>query len=232
MRQALDRHLNEYKGRSTQRTVFTRDPKAAERNGRERIRAVLEVLNFFVDLEAGDRAGVYIPGDARSAAVASLTYDPIPGLPRSFRQMVFSRQGLFVSASLKRVRAHRHFRSATRLLRKKPTPVESRLLMALRWCGRAALEQNPAHRILFYVFSLEALYAGPQPSGDISYRIGARAAHFLARQGRPRRLAIAAQVKELYGLRSTSPTGASSTRLLRYTFETLGSWPCVQYWPC
>lgn len=202
-RKAMAEYLKHFEGPHVyaQVAIPTRDVQAAEEMARQRIRLVLEVLNFFVDMEVGLFAAIYIQGDIGSQGIGTLAYD-LKGTPPLFPSLRLSRQGPFLRASLKRLKRRPGFATAERLIAKqKLSDAEARVLRAVRWAGRATVERDPGHSLTFFVFALESLLIGPQAAGDIGYRLAVRGAHLLSKDKSGKKKTFD-HIRHLYSLRS------------------------------
>jgi hypothetical protein len=202
-RQALIEHLADFNESPHAEVLVQADaPNVAEVVARQRIEAVIEVINFFADIGDVRGQGIYLASTQGHGPTDSLGYGTDPnGQPHW--QMTFAQSGPHGNVSLAALRKHANFGTAVRMLSKSaPTEAEARFLMALRWAGRASIELNPTHSLSFYVFSLEALLVGPNPGGDIGYKVAVRCSSLLARtaDGKSK---IYEKVKSLYKLRSS-----------------------------
>jgi hypothetical protein len=88
------------------------------------------------------------------------------------------------------------------LAMREKSQVATRILTALQWAGRAAIERRSEQAFLAYAISLEALLLGVEKDGDITFRLKVRAAHLAARPDIASRRAYADELATLYDVRS------------------------------
>jgi hypothetical protein len=161
--------------------VAAKDPKAAEALAQRDARITIDVLNFFADVMPYEHGWVYLRGEAITLNVTSV----IRGSDKSF--WIPGRvEGPLGPFSIRRLRAEEWLGTQVsklhRLLRSKErSRIEELFVAAVRWAGRAAVEQKTEQSFLLYMIALESIVL-PVHLGTTNYRLRLRIAHLLARR--------------------------------------------------
>jgi hypothetical protein len=99
----IEEYLREFDGHTyAEVTIHTRDTAAAETQGRQRISAVIEVINFFADIGDSWGDGIFLKGELGYGAIARLAYESDKAQP-PFRRMSFERRGPVRRVSIRRI---------------------------------------------------------------------------------------------------------------------------------
>jgi hypothetical protein len=178
------------------------DPKAARELGEKELQITLDVLNFFAELFSHKGAQVFLPGDfAASRHVAILSKKTEP---RKNNYFFSHRRALLPFAFPPRNSASPEaaaFEKASSLLRERHgNKWNAKILSALRWAGRASVEERKEEALLLFCICLEALLLSNEDK-EIAYSFALRGAHLLVKDGTKRKQ-VYQDLKELYKARS------------------------------
>jgi hypothetical protein len=163
---------------------------------------VVDVLNYFADLIPNHHGRAYLPGWAAQERTVSLgltagggvtsphkRVGPLTGLSLTvLRQTEFLQGGIEAAETLLDV-------SRTR------SEFDQTTVAALSWAGRATMARGLEEAFLLHAIALESLLLPETNPQELGYRLGLRAAFFLAEDSQSRRM-IQQKIKKLYGVRS------------------------------
>jgi hypothetical protein len=180
--------------------VDSLDAESAERQARDVLREVADIVNFFAvilvpreitafasaDGPTGDREKPLLIGRGRNVR-----------FPNSAPRRLIDLDALF-SDDATRLGTRKVFRL---LASAKRTSVEGRILSAISWIGYGNSRPRPVEAFVNYLISLEALLLGPQNDRDISYKLRLRCAHVIASSTAARRQ-VFNRLGTLYSIRS------------------------------
>jgi hypothetical protein len=177
------------------------DKEAALRLAERRLRLTVDVINFFADLTQ-DRTRIFLPGDAGPSARNALRIACDGSTP----DVTQTRTGPLAEFSFKQVpEAMTHLLELQKvsgwLEQLRPTDLQDRILSALQWAGRAAVEQRREEAFLLYAIALEGLLLGGKSHVELTERLSVRGAHLLSGD-RKARGNVYGDLKVLYGIRS------------------------------
>ena len=179
-----------------------RDVTAAMEQADEMVRSTIECLNFLIDLVEPGRASVSLLSQSTSAGESSRLLAALDG--RSTMHSWQKRSPILIPIEGWRNPATSIGEAFSRidgLLRNHNlNPVESLLLSAVRWAGRAVAATSPQDAFLFSAIALECLTI-PSSNTELTYRLSHRVACLLE-DGYEERLRVAEKVKYLYSIRS------------------------------
>lgn len=181
--------------------VEASDKEAALRLAERRLRLTIDVIDFFADLRQG-RTRIFLPGDAGPSVRHALRI----GTDGSTPDLAQVRVGPLVEFSFAQIPE-----PMTRLLElrkvsdwlaiSRPCGLQDRILSALQWAGRAAIEERREEAFLLYAIALESLLLGDKSHVELRERLAFRGAHLLS--GDPKaRENVYDDLKVLYGIRS------------------------------
>jgi Apea-like HEPN len=178
------------------------DPKAARELAEKELQITLDVLNFFAELFSHEGARVFLPGDAapsRNVAILSKKNEP-----RKNFYSFSDRRALLLFSFPPRDRdspSLAAFERASSLLRERHgNRWNAKILSALRWSGRASVEERKEEALLLFCISLEALLLSNEDR-EIAYSFALRGAHLLVTEGTKRK-EVFRDLKDLYTARS------------------------------
>jgi hypothetical protein len=182
--------------------VFASEPEAANVLAVQRLRLTMDVVNFFAGILVSTDARLYLPWEANPHIANSLTFtnDREQGnLGRCWR-------GPWIPLSLGQMASPRadkagFSKASTILAKANPNTLENRLLSAMRWAGRASVEDRREEAFLLFVVSLESLLLDNQDNQQLRYRFGIRGAHLLGTTLKAK-TDINKKLKDIYDLRS------------------------------
>jgi hypothetical protein len=163
---------------------------------------LVDVLNYFGDLIPNQHGRAYLPGWATPERTVSLGLTARGGitspharvgplLPLSFavlRQAEFLRDALAAAESILAGSGGR-------------SGFDETTVAAMAWAGRATIARGMEEAFLLHAIALEALLLPEGNKQELAYRLGLRAAFFLADNSEGRRT-IQRKVRDLYGIRS------------------------------
>lgn len=179
-----------------------RDDVAAMEQAEEKVRSSIECLNFMIDLIEPGQARVSLPNERTSAGESSRVmvrkdHGPVRIMWRMHSPSNFSLGEWWTPGTPfgEAISTIDNFLNNRNL-----NPVESLLLSAVRWAGRAAAAKSPQDAFLFWAIALECLTI-PSDNRELTYRLSHRVAHLL-KDDYDERLRITRKVKALYDIRS------------------------------
>ena len=185
--------------------VEAKDYEAAQIVALNRLRLVLDILNFFSNMVPNHpRAWVYLPGDLEPYPFQALILNKDDGASFSLPSQ---RIGPLMELSILRIiesdtKYRIGFAYINSLLRKNnPNKFDQVLITAIHWAGRAVVAKRREESFLLYAIALESIILSDNPDTELSYRLRIRIALLLA-SGLERRLEIHNTVRDLYTLRS------------------------------
>jgi hypothetical protein len=186
-------------------TVPAVDETAAQAAAERELSLTLDVLNFYTTVvhPRGTKIRVYAPGETARTSVLAFCFQENQK-PQRARLNVTVRGPLagFSVARLSLLDAtHMGFAQASTILAK-PThsEFEERILAALRFAGRANVNDEREESFLGFAIALESLL-GDKEGGEITFKLAVRCAHLLGATSDERK-SIFDSVKKLYGVRS------------------------------
>jgi hypothetical protein len=169
------------------------DHHAAHQRALKVLRGTVDCMNFFV----ADKMRVTVDSDVASG----------PRLYPAIRltnqkEMTVSRQSSLRKASLIDLAKHPGFLAVSDVLRKGSlSDLEDRIITAVRWAGRARVDERREESFLFFAVALETLLLGDQTT-DLQYKLRLRCAHLVASESLESRKLVSGQVVKLYRTRS------------------------------
>lgn len=183
-------------------TVKSTDYKSAKVEATRRVRLLLDIINYFSCIVPyHPNAWVGLLGDFKTARRTL----PIINLEdNASLHLGHTREGSLMKLDFSRIYAEEEknnhsFQYIDNLLTKaNASKTEKRLLFALRWTGRAAIEIRPEDQFLAYFIALDAAVGVRSQS---AYRLSHRVPHLL-HSFLKERLELQQEVKRLYGIRS------------------------------
>jgi len=169
--------------------VETYDTDIARQMAREIIGAHLDIINFYNDLVPYSTGQfLYLPGEANSTTVVSFTRENAPRVSENVG-ICFNVAGpfeislpLIVNSSQK---YHTGFMRVIDLLKKDRSEYEEKLLLALRWAGKASVSFVQGHKadaVIKFVIALETILLRRR-SKQKTQKLCSRAAALLATNG-------------------------------------------------
>jgi hypothetical protein len=177
------------------------DKEAALRLAERRLRLTIDVINFFAELTQ-DRTRIFLPGDAGPSARNALRIASDGSTP----DIAQTRVGPLAEFSFTQIP-----QAMTQLLElqkisdwlaeRRPSGLQDRILSALQWAGRAAVEERREEAFLLYAIALEGLLLGGKSRVELTERLAVRGAHLLS-SDRQARGNVYEDLKELYSIRS------------------------------
>ena len=180
------------------------DIEAARNRAIKRLRATVDVINFYSDiLYPPKTAFVQVFGNSEMM-VESLPV-VMPGEnPRLF--LGTRRTGpisVFAMRKLihERGRTIGSLRISELLAKKQLSPVEERVISAMQWAGRASIDERNEESFLLYAIALESLVMEKGGESELGYRLKTRVAHLLGDSLEDRKR-IRKNVSDLYTIRS------------------------------
>jgi len=213
-----------------QAEVRATDADAAETLAVEKIRLTLDVLNFFTDIifRLAQYVRAYLPGDASDAQREVLCVSRNGTWNRSVS--LAGPLDIYNFSLITPERAARTgFDALMAILAKaknERTTMETRVLVACQWAGRATAETRTDQQFLLYAVALESLLLGNKDT-EITYRLSSRCAHLLGDTLNNRKI-ISKKTKDLYRIRSkivhtgsTDVSGEDLGSLWRYVKKSL-----------
>ena len=186
--------------------IETFDPTIARIMAIEKIRAHMEILNFYSDLiPFSSRQFIYLPGNAEQVTTISLIKEikPTPSILSLISMDPAGPNYLPIPAIIEADDKHNYgFKKVLSLLGEKRTEYEERLLLALRWAGKATMSTFQGLKgdaLLQYITALETLFSFAH--SEVTYRLSLSIAKLLQFvHEKPEE--IFDDFKQLYGSRS------------------------------
>jgi len=178
---------------------------AAESRGIREVRLTLDVINFFGELVPYNYAHLSLPGDSARVKLPVAQLREEQG--RWVQYHVDTRWvGSMGELSLPKLRdrdarVRLGFAYASGLLGSHRMKLQDRLVAALQWAGRAAVDIRKEEAFLLYAIALEGFILAEGETQELTYRLRLRVAHLLGGTPEARR-DLFAKVKHLYGIRS------------------------------
>jgi hypothetical protein len=163
------------------------------------VRKTLDVLNFLLNWRYPPDSALALPWEGHGSLEQFLSFRT------GERESVChssSWKGGWVPVSAAWIKqAQGSAKASAMLLQITTGPFEDRLLSAMRWAGRAAAEERPDQRFLFFAMSLENLLLGSKKDSELAYRLRIRGAHLIGPdlEGKKK---IQRHLRDLYQVRS------------------------------
>lgn len=180
------------------------DIEAARNRAIKRLRATVDVINFYSDiLYSPKTAFVQVFGNSdmmvESLPVVMPGESPrlFLGTRRTGPTSVFAMQKLIHDKG----RAIGSLRASELLAKKQLNPIEERVIAAMQWAGRASIDERNEEAFLLYAIALESLVMEKSSESELGYRLKTRVAHLLGDNLEDRKH-IRKNVSDLYGVRS------------------------------
>jgi len=177
------------------------DKDAALHVAERRLRLTVDVINFFADLTR-DKTRLFLPGDSGPSPRFALRIPAQGSDPDLSRvQAGPADRFSFSQISPPMTRLLELCKVSDWLAKSRPSDLEDRILSAVQWAGRAAVEERREESFLLHAISLESLLLGGKSHTELTERLALRGAHLLAgdRGGREN---IYKELKALYAIRS------------------------------
>lgn len=201
-RQDVDEH---FKGNTIAHLqVNAVDKEAAQMLAQRELTLTLDVLNFYTTFihPRGTRVRVHLPGQTvfQKHTLALLFDNDGSGnlergmagpMDRFVVAALNGGQGLAVGA----------IRASRILAQEKHNDIEERIVAALRFAGRACVDETREQSFLSFAIAIESLLGDKNSQGEITYKLATRGAHLLGANAE-KRGQIRDDLKRLYGVRS------------------------------
>ncbi len=181
--------------------VKARDQEAANGLARLEIQNTIDILNFFADLTPYQHGRLSLPGDFERRLMTVMSLEDTGSF-----HIAPKRVGPLQPFDFNKFRNAKQLQSVVRrvnLMSKRGAvkELEDYLLKALRWAGRAALENRKEHAFILYSIALESILLPGGNTEQLGYRLRMRVAHLLEKRLEKRR-ELLGTVKKLYKIRS------------------------------
>jgi len=178
------------------------DKEAAAILAEKELRMTLDVLNYFGDFFSHEGARVFLPGDAAPSRHVGIIENKNDIQDSNYS---FSFRGPIMPFSFPTSnsdpRSVGALHKASSLLQKRSrNRWDARILAALRWAGRASVEEGKEEALVLFCISLEALLL-TNADKELAYQFALRGAHLLGKEG-SRRKEVFGDLKALYNTRS------------------------------
>jgi hypothetical protein len=190
--------------------ILANDKDAAFSKGLAELRRTVDIVNFFapfLDQPRARQGRVVIAPDRPDAFLAWTVSREEPASfnsPSPWRLSTPRPEGIPVATfalDSQRAREVGLLRVHELLAREGRSDLEERIVMAVSWAGRAAVEHRKEHAFLLYAIALEALLAKKGARSGVTERLQLRASYVLS--GTPKgRQKVFDLVGELYEIRS------------------------------
>ncbi|MDP2965894.1 MAG: HEPN domain-containing protein [Pelolinea sp.] len=180
------------------------DDKAAKELAKKEIISTLEIINFFGEFIPYQDGFAYLPGEQRerhAIFVPILKQGPIPNV--FFGGEVV---GPLMPVPISKLqnpdkKIDFGFIKASNLLLKQRNKLEEKIISALQWAGKAAIESSKEKSFLLYAISLESLVLLENDHDELTYRLRTRCAHLLGINIENRKK-VSEKIDDLYKIRS------------------------------
>ena len=188
-------------------TVTAVDQDAAKNIAKNILQSTLELLNFFIDLiPYSNGVFLYLPGEACKDLIFSASRSKNINIPPTICKSVAGPISNVTIQMLMQANEKNNlgFENVCRILSGKPNPFQDGLLSAMRWGGKAMINQAMKlneQAFLFYTIALESIILLEGSKEELRYRLSVRLAHLFGKSGEYRP-GIAKQVRDLYDIRS------------------------------
>ena len=179
------------------------DTNAAKTAAVKELSLTLNIINFYSDLIPYQDGHVYLPSESQSVSinVPIITH----GIKPNFK-FGYERVGPFMLISLTKLleidkKRNMGFSKVNNLLLKKRNDLEEKIISAIRWAGKATIENKREEAFLLYAISLESLILLDNEKDELTFRLRTRVAHLLGNSIEKRK-AISKRMNNLYDTRS------------------------------
>ena len=179
------------------------DENAAKTIATNRLRIILDVINFFTDLVPYSLGFAYIPGEVERQQFMI----PIQKNSDSF-VFHYERSEPLDDFSLEKLiqtdnEKHIGFSSIEKMLGNSSNKLQKRIVASVQWAGRATVysKRRKEEAFLLYVIALESIILADKNPTELSYRLKLRISHLLGHDSQSR-LKIFQTINNLYAIRS------------------------------
>ncbi|MBN1317521.1 MAG: hypothetical protein JXA42_18710 [Anaerolineales bacterium] len=179
------------------------DEEAAKVLAIKELSLTADIINFFSDLIPYQKGYLFLPGERERASV---NVPIITKGNQSAYSFEYTLAGPLMPVSLKVLRENDQerklgFQEVSDLLERKRNELESHLISAMQWAGKATAAIRKEEAFLWYAISLESLILMDNEIGELGYRLRTRAAHLLGKDLDGRK-EISRKIREMYDIRS------------------------------
>lgn len=182
------------------------EAEAARANALKGLQLTVDVLNVYADMlyNPGLMVRVDLPRASRyRASEVVLTMQVAPSIQVSISHTAVGAIHPLHTADLQTGQANQLGVAKISSILKKSSnsELESAILAAMQWAGRATADDRPEESFLLYAIALESILAKMRDDFPITYRLSTRCAHLLA-SGLENRRRVSNEIRRLYGMRS------------------------------
>ena len=179
------------------------DETAARTVAINRLRVIIDVINFFSDLIPYADGFAYLPGEVERLNIT------IPSLVNTDGfNIKYEALSPLIDLSLEKLFQEDKERNfgllvIDRMLKTMKNPLDERIVASVQWAGRATVfsKKRKEEAFLLYIIALESIILADQDHVELSYRLKLRVSHFLGNDYQSRSN-IFQEINRLYRIRS------------------------------
>jgi hypothetical protein len=202
--------------------VFATDVDAARRLGLERIRKAVDILTFFAGFftQMKHRFRAFVAPEGRRQELHWLVSAVESGRFHWGRSSPKARPVSGINISSSRSMEIGFPRVDEMLSREKPSDLETRLLTAMSWAGRAHAQHRRDQAFMMFAVALESLLTKPSVRSGVTDRLCRRVAHIISTSPEAKK-AIFGDAQSLYRIRSILVHTGQSVGLTDEDLDTI-----------
>lgn len=179
------------------------DGEAAKALAIKELSLIIDIINFFSELIPYQSGYLFLPGERVRTSINIPSFTKGDKSSYSFE---YQSVGPLMPVSLKKLLDNDQerklgFQKVSDLLKRERNELESHLISAMQWAGKATAAVRKEEAFLWYAIALESLILMDNDREELNYRLRTRTAHLLGRDLDGRK-ELSRKVRDMYKIRS------------------------------